>query len=210
MAFHEVRFPEAIAIGAQGGPERRTEIVTLASGHEARNAPWAQSRRRWDAGLGMRSLDDLEVIVAFFEARNGQLNGFRWRDPLDHRSAAPSAAISATDQPLGAGDGFETRFQLVKVYGDGAGSYERTIAKPVAGSVTVAIDGALQFEGADYTVDAASGEVTFLQAPAAGTEITAGFEFDVPVRFDTDRIETSLTAMNAGEIPSIPVVEIRL
>ena len=210
MAFHEVRFPEAIAIGAQGGPERRTEIVTLASGHAARNAPWAQSRRRWDAGLGMRSHDDLAVIVEFFEARRGQLNGFRWRDPLDHRSGAPSAPVSPMDQPLGTGDGSETRLQLVKVYGDGADAYERVIDKPVAGTVVAALDGVVQFEGADFTVDETTGEATFLLPPDAGVAVTAGFEFDVPVRFDTDRIETSLTAINAGEIPSIPVVELRL
>ncbi|MEM1314031.1 MAG: DUF2460 domain-containing protein [Pseudomonadota bacterium] len=210
MSFDEVRFPEAIAIGAQGGPERRTEIVTLASGHEARNAPWAQSRRRWDAGLGMRGLDDLAVIVDFFEERRGQLNGFRWRDPLDHKSGPPSQPPSPADQVLGVGDGTRTTFQLIKVYGSGADAYERVIAKPVPGTVQVALDGAALFEGGEYSVDTKDGEVTFFVAPAAGVQVTAGFEFDVPVRFDTDRIETSLTAINAGEIPSIPVVELRL
>ena len=205
MQFHEVRFPTDLSLGALGGPERRTEIVTLASGAEERNAPWAHSRRRYDAGLGMRSLDDLEALVAFFEARRGQLVGFRWRDWADWRSCRPSGAVTPFDQPIGEGDGTARAFALVKRYASGGELYVRPIAKPVEGTVRVAVDGAEVAAAAD----AARGIVTLAEAPPEGAVVTAGFEFDVPVRFDTDRIQVSVAGFEAGEVPSVPVVEIR-
>ena len=210
MNFHEVRFPAALSAGSSGGPERRTEIVTLSNGFEERNSPWAHSRRRYDAGLGVRSLDDLAEVIAFFEARHGQLYGFRWKDWTDFRSCAPSGQPSAADQVIGTGDGAVTVFQLRKSYASGAQAYVRPIAKPVEGSVLVAVGGAARAYGVDFTVDHETGRVTFVSAPAAGAVVTAGFEFDVPVRFDTDRVSASLAGFAAGEIPSIPVVEVRV
>ncbi len=116
-AFHDVRFPLELALGARGGPERRTEIVTLASGREERNARWAHARRRYEAGQGVRTLAKLSEVVAFFEERRGRLIGFRYRDPLDFSSSADAAPPAATDQRLGTGDGGRTMFQLVKTYG---------------------------------------------------------------------------------------------
>jgi uncharacterized protein (TIGR02217 family) len=209
MNFHEVRFPAPLSIGSSGGPERRTEIVTLTSGHEQRNSPWADSRRRYDAGLGVRSLDDLAEVIAFFEARHGQLYGFRWKDWTDYKSCAPSAQPAPMDQSLGSGDGALKVFPLRKVYGSGGASYARPITKPVAGTVRVAVAG-VELAGNAFAVDAATGGVILADAPAAGAEVSAGFEFDVPVRFDTDRISASLASLSAGEIPSIPVVEVRV
>jgi len=206
MSFHDISFPAAIAFGSSGGPERRTEIVTLGSGREERNTPWAQSRRRYDAGVGLRSLDDLHALIGFFEARRGRLHGFRWKDHLDFKSCPPLQAVSALDQTLGEGDGVRTAFQLVKIYWDAAGSYERRIVKPVAASVRVAIN-AVALTPADFGVDA-EGVVTLAHAAADGAVVTAGFQFDVPVRFDTDRLSIDLTAFRAGEAPSIPLVEI--
>ncbi len=210
MNFHDVRFPAALSVGSSGGPERRTEIVTLQNGFEERNSPWAHSRRRYDAGLGVRSLDDLAEIVAFFEARQGQLYGFRWKDWTDFKSCAPSAAPAAADQSVGTGDGAETVFQLVKGYASGVQGYGRPVVKPVAGTVKVAVGGITIFEGTDFSVDHATGRVVMVAPPALGAVVTAGFEFDVPVRFDTDRITASLAGFAAGEIPSIPVVEVRV
>ncbi|MEM7499136.1 MAG: DUF2460 domain-containing protein [Pseudomonadota bacterium] len=208
MAFHEVRFPAAISFGSTGGLERRTEVVRLASGHEERNTPWAAARRRYDAGLGVRTLDDLAEVVAFFEARRGMLHAFRWKDWLDNKSCAPSAEPAATDQAIGTGDGATVAFPLVKTYEPGAYAESRVIAKPVEGSVSVALGGAAQ--GSGFTVDYATGIVTFDAAPGAGVAVTAGFVFDVPVRFDTDAIDINLAAFEAGEIPSIPVIEVRV
>jgi uncharacterized protein (TIGR02217 family) len=209
MNFHEVRFPAALSAGSSGGPERRTEIVTLKNGFEERNSPWAHSRRRYDAGLGVRSLDDLAEVVAFFEARSGQLYGFRWKDWTDFKSCAPSEAPRATDQRIGTGDGVLKAFDLTKSYRSGPQSYARPIRKPVEGTVRVAVSGVALAEGA-FTVDTAAGRVFLAAAPAAGAPVTAGFEFDVPVRFDSDRITTSVAGFAAGEIPSIPVVEVRV
>ena len=208
VPFHEVRFPTAIAFGASGGPERRTEIVALGSGHEERNSRWADSRRRYNAGYGVRSLDDLHAVIAFFEERRGRLYGFRWRDRTDWKSCAPGAPPAATDQAIGTGDGETATFQLVKTYGAVHAPYGRTIAKPVAGTILVAVDGTPLADG--WTCDTATGIVTFAEAPADAAGITAGYEFDVPVRFDSDRLEVNLTGFAAGDIPAIPLVEIRV
>lgn len=209
MSFHEVRFPASLSFGSVGGPERRTEIVTLQNGHEERNTPWAHSRRRYDAGLGLRSLADVEALIAFFEARAGQLHGFRWKDWADYRSGSATRAVGPLDQVLGTGDGARRDFALVKTYRSGAQAYLRPIAKPVAGTVTVAVGGERVQEGTDWTLDTATGIVAFADAPPVGAVVTAGFEFDVPVRFDTDRIQTSVAAFGAGEVPNVPVVEVR-
>ena len=212
MSFHEVRFPTAISRNATGGPERRTDIVVLASGHEQRNSRWADSRRSYNAGYGVRSLDDLEAVIAFFEERRGRLHSFRWRDHVDWKSCAPGATPSAGDQQIGIGDGTAATFQLVKTYGSTFAPWTRAILKPVAGTLKVAVDGASQSEGAHFTLDLATGIVSFTagQVPAAGAQVTAGYEFDVPVRFDTDRLEVNVTSFRHGAIPSIPIVEVRL
>ena len=207
MAFHEIRFPDNISRGAQGGPERRTQIVELASGDEERNASWANSRRRYDVAYGIRRADDLAAVVAFFEARNGRLYGFRYKDWADYKSSIPSAAISATNQSIGTGTGAATQFQLVKRYTSDAQTWTRAITKPVAGTVMVALNGTLQ--GSGWTVDTATGIVTFTTAPGLGITVAAGFEFDVPVRFDTDMLDVTLDIERLGSITSIPLLEIR-
>ncbi|WP_299659946.1 DUF2460 domain-containing protein [uncultured Ruegeria sp.] len=210
MNFHEVRFPASLSFGSVGGPERRTDIVTLANGFEERNTPWAHSRRRYDAGLGMRSLDDVETLISFFEARQGQMFGFRWKDWSDFKSGAASAGVDKGDQVIARGDGETTTFQLVKTYSSGGFSYVRPILKPVLGTVTLGLDQDAQREGVDFEVDLAIGRVTFTTPPPKQVEITAGFEFDVPVRFDTDKIQTSVASFQAGDVPNVPVVEVRV
>ncbi|MBL3564464.1 DUF2460 domain-containing protein [Rhodovulum sulfidophilum] len=210
MGFHEVRFPANLSFGSVGGPERRTEIVTLANGFEERNSPWEHARRRYDAGVAMSSLDDVEQLIAFFESRRGQLYGFRWKDWSDYKSCRPSAEIAPGDQVIGFGDGGTVQFQLQKTYASGGQSYVRPIAKPVAGTVRLAVDGTEIFAPTDYMIDFASGLVTLAEAPPTGAVVSAGFEFDVPVRFDTDRIQSSVESFRAGDVPSVPVVELRI
>jgi uncharacterized protein (TIGR02217 family) len=209
MSFDEIRFPVAISRGGSGGPERRTEIVTTASGREERNSRWADSKRRYNAGFGVKSLDDIHAVVAFFEERRGRLHAFRWKDHVDFKSCAPAGAITATDQLIGVGDGVTATFQLVKRYGSGLRDHIRLITKPVAGSVVIAVDG---MPALNFALDATAGVVTFLPGsiPGVGAQVTAGFAFDVPVRFDTDQLSINLAHFAGGDIPEIPVVEVRL
>lgn len=208
MTFHEIRFPTAIAFGSSGGPERKTEIVTLGSGFEERNAVWANSRRSYNVGYGVKTLDDIHAVIAFFEARMGRLYGFRFKDFADFKSCAPGAAATPTDQAIGTGNSTATAFQLTKTYTSGANYWTRMINKPVNGTVRVGLGGVEQMSG--WSVDTATGIVTFTSAPASGQEITAGYEFDVPVRFDSDALAINLESFNAGDIPHIPIVEIRI
>ena len=207
MAFHEVRFPDNISRGARGGPERRTQVIELASGDEERNASWANSRRRYDVAYGIRRADDLAAVVAFFEARNGRLHGFRTKDWADYKSCLPSQAITAIDQQIGTGTGSMKIFQLSKRYSSGAQTWARTIAKPVAGTVRVALGMVEQMSG--WTMDPTTGVITFTTAPGNGVIVRAGFEFDVPVRFDTDVLDVTLDIERLGSITSIPLLEIR-
>lgn len=209
--FHEVLFPLDISLKSAGGPQRRTDVVALGSGAEERNARWAHSRRRYDAGYGVKTFAALSQVVAFFEERRGQLHGFRWRDRLDHSSAAPGVIPAATDQVIGTGDGATVAYQLSKTYGAIFLPYQRPIAKPVPGSVRIAVAGTDAQEETEFSVDTTTGLVTFHpgHTPAEGAAITAGFMFDVPVRFDTDYLEVDLSAFEAGAIPKIPLVEIR-
>ena len=210
MGFHEVRFPANLSFGSSGGPERRTEVVTLANGFEERNTPWSHSRRRYDAGVGMRSLDDVETLIAFFEARRGQLYGFRWKDWSDYKSSRASADIGFEDQLIALGDGVSTEYQLNKTYASGEASYTRPIKKPVSGTVSIGLDNAQLQESIHWDVNLETGIVTFASPPPLGEEITAGFEFDVPVRFDTDAIQTSVASFQAGDVPNVPIVEVRV
>ncbi len=208
--FHDVRFPLPVALGATGGPVRRTEIVTLGSGREERNQRWKHSKRRYDAGTGVKTRDDLFTLVDFFEERRGRLYGFRFHDPLDHKTCSPSQSVAATDQELGVGDGAQVSFPLIKTYGGAHLPYARPIRLPVTGSVVVAVDGVPAGEGAQF--DVTDGAVVFRSGhvPGNGATVTAGFWFDTPVRFDLDELNVNLSDFEAGSVPTVPIVEIVL
>ena len=207
-SFHDVSFPFPLSFGASGGPERRTDITQLASGREHRNTAHAHSRRRYNAGAGIKTMDELHDLIAFFEARLGQLYSFRFRDPLDYKSCKPSGDISAADQMLGVGDGVRTHFPLIKSYEDAGGSYSRAIHLPVKNTLLMSIDGT-SIPAKNFTFDEATGEVILDAPPSSGAVIMAGFEFDVPVRFDTNQIDIALEAFGAGQLINIPLVEVK-
>lgn len=196
MTFHPVRFPLDVALGARGGPERATDVVTLASGREERNSRWVHSRRRYNAGYGVKSRTDMQAVLAFFEERRGRFHSFLWRDGLDH---------AATDEAIGTGDGETVSFQLVKRYGASFDPYLRPITKPVSGTVVVKVDGVV----VEHETDPLTGIVTLAEPPAEEAAVTASFEFDVPVRFDTDRLDIELSSFDAAEAPGIPLIEVR-
>ena len=207
--FHEVRFPLRLALGATGGPVRRTDIVNLSNGREQRNQRWRDSRRVYDAGSGVKSLADLYAVLEFFEARGGQLYGFRFRDPLDWKSCGPGGTPSASDQVIGTGNGATSAFHLVKTYADAGGSWVRRIAKPVTGTVLISVNAAVK-PTASFSLDATTGTVTFAAGhiPTPGAIVRAGYAFDVPVRFDTDRLDVNLAHFDAGRIPTILLTEV--
>jgi uncharacterized protein (TIGR02217 family) len=209
--FHEVRFPLDVSTQARGGPERVTEIVVTSAGREQRNARRAHARRRYEAGYGVKSAAALSQVLAFFEERRGRLCGFRWRDRSDYKSCAPSQDVSPLDQKIGTGDGVTRCFQLIKTYGQDFVPYQRRIAKPVAASVRIAVAG-VELDKVFFDVDGTSGLVTFHDdhVPPKGAQVTAGYLFDVPVRFDTDYLEIDYAAFGTGGIPNIPLIEILL
>lgn len=207
MAFHDVRFPVNIGRGARGGPMRRTQVVELGSGAEERNASWSDSRRRFDISYGIRNADDLATVVAFFEARNARLYGFRFKDWSDFKSCLPSATPEPEDQLLGTGDGTTESFRLRKRYQSGSTTWWRPIRRPVSGTIRVALGGVEQMSG--WSVDLATGILTFTTAPGSGVSVRAGFEFDVPVRFEADELEVTLDAERRGTIDAIALIELR-
>ncbi len=207
MAFSEQRLPHRLAFGSTGGVERRTDIVSLASGFESRTTPWAHGRRRYLVGGGVRTLEEAADLTAFFEARRGRLNGFRFRDFADDRSCIPGGTITALDQPVGVGDGRTIAFQLVKTYGEPPDAYLRPIRKPVEVTVLVAVAGT---PTTAFTLDATTGLVTLASAPGPGQAVTAGFQFDTPVRFDIDRLDVTLESFDAARVVAFPLVEVRV
>jgi uncharacterized protein (TIGR02217 family) len=201
-AFEDVSFPLPLGREVTVEPAFQTAIVTTAGGAEQRNAEWADARLGFDAGPGIRSEGDLHALIAFFRARRGAAVGFRLQDPFDHSSNGMTGVPGPEDQLLGEGDGTRTAFPLVKHYG----GQERRITRPVAGSVLVSVGGEV-IEGG-WTLSA-KGIIDFTEAPAAGAAVRAGYRFDVPVRFAVDRLSLNRATFQAGEIPSVPLIEIR-
>ena len=199
MAFHEVQFPNAIAYGATGGPEFATSVVATASGYEQRNINWSAARGRWDVASGLKKQTQLDTLIAFFRARKGRAYGFRFKDWTDFK---------ATAQALGSGNGTIKTFQLIRTYSSGGNIDVRTITKPVAGTVKVYLAGVLQASG--WSVNTVTGVITFTNAPGNGVSVSADYEFDVPVRFDTDRMAVTIEQINLHQWSGIPIVEIRV
>lgn len=205
MAFDEVRFPDDISRGATSRQRRLTDVVTLRSGHEERNTIWADSRRSYDVSFGVRDLQDIYAVIEFWEARRGRLRGFRFKDWADFRSRSPRQAVAPTDQAMAFIT--STTYQLQKTYSASSNPYTRTITKPVVGTVRVRDNTGELTSGTQFTVDHATGIVTFT-APPVGTP-TAGFEFDVPVRFEAEDMEVNVALVDVGSVPSIMLVEVR-
>jgi uncharacterized protein (TIGR02217 family) len=206
QAFDDISFPLDIGRRAQVAPIFSTRVIESVSGHEQRSTEWADARMSFDAGPGVRSETDIATLIAFFRARRGAARGFRFRDPFDNVSGAFGTEPSSADQPLGVGDGARTEFRLVKYYGEDEDAQQRFITRPVENTIRVALDGVEQETGWSHV---GLGVIAFDTPPEAGVDVTAGFAFDVPVRFAEDRLEIDRETFAAGIVPSVPLVEIR-
>jgi len=198
-SFEEIQFPTDISYGATGGPMFMTDVVSTVSGHEQRNSKWSQSRAKYNAASGIKTETQWQALIAFFRARRGKAVGFRFKDWSDYK---------AENVQIGVGDDSTTEFQLIKIYASGSVAVSRDITKPVDGTVDIYVYAVLQSSG--VSVNTTTGIVTFDTAPEGGEVITADFEFDVPVRFDTDELGLSMDSFDAGSWSSIPLIEVRI
>lgn len=205
--FHDILFPIKIARGAIGGPIRATSIKTNGAGKEVRNSALYNSRRRYEISSKGSNIDELSEILEFYEARMGRLHSFRFRDPMDNKSCAPSKMPNALDQIIATGDGVKTQFQLVKKYGDSKGDYIRNITKPVLNSVQIAINGTTRPQ-AEYSIDYLTGVIEFFSAPNDGEIVSAGYAFDTKVRFDNESLDFALDGFGTGQLTSISLIEV--
>lgn len=202
MSFVETpRFPDDIAYGSAGGPEFKTFVFEGQSGIEQRHQAWSRHRLRYDVSYGIRDKSDMDTVRAFFYNMKGKATGFRFKDWGDYE---------LVDENIGTGDGSETVFNITKTYTSGSETYVRRIFKPIASGLVVKVAGVTQTLTTDYTVNATTGVITFTAGgtPGMGEAVTVTCEFDVPVRFDTDRLSASHDGYLTESWGSIPLVEI--
>jgi uncharacterized protein (TIGR02217 family) len=204
------RFPDDISYGSRGGPGWSTNVVETDSGAESRNQRWSYPRHEYDVAFGVNTLARLEALLMFFHVVAGKAIGFRFKDWLDFKSCLRAGTPSATDCAIGTGTGALATFQLVKIYTQGSYTRSRKILKPISGTLLVAVAGTTKSEGTHYTVNYATGVITFTggNIPTNGQAVTAGFEFDVPVRFDTDKLSINLNDYNSGAA-QVPLIELK-
>ena len=199
MSFVEIQFPADISYGSSGGPTFSTDVIEAFSGFEQRNINWSAARARYNVAHGVKTQSQLDELIAFFRARQGKAIGFRFKDWADYQAVA---------QNIGTGNGSQTVFQLTKKYTSSV-TVTRVIKKPVNNAtLKVYLNAVLQSSG--YTVNYATGEITFTTAPGSGVAVTADFEFDVPVRFDTDQLDAAIDDFGTRSWSDIPLVEVRL
>ncbi len=215
MTFHDVRLSDDVEKGAIGGPRFKTTVLTLESGFEKRNVDWSEDKGQWDVGYGLMSKTGsgpaeafIDEINSFFRARRGRAHSFRFKDWGDFTIEDPNDPTT-TNQLIGTGDGANKVFQIFKRYTSGGINYDRPLTKIVSGTLTVLLDGVVQADPADFSVDLITGIVTFVVAPPGGEVVAVACEFDVHVRFNIDHLQINLEIFNAGSVPQIEIVELR-
>lgn len=204
--FADIAFPLPLSMRASIRPEFSTRIVALRSGLEYRSSLWADARLHYDVGPALADEASVRALVSFFRARHGAAQSFRFRDPLDHSSNDMVGAPGALDQPVGTGDGVTSDFALTKSYGDDDDAQSRRIIRPVASSVAIAVDGVEMMSGWQLLDE---GIVRFGAAPGDGAVVTAGYLFDVEVRFAEDSLDLSGFTEGVGEMTSVPLIEVK-
>ena len=217
MSFLETpRFPDRIAYGSAGGPEWSTTVVQIKSGRTVRNQNWTYPLHRYNVATGIKSEDDYETLLDFFNAVAGRASGFRYKDWRDYKSCSIGDTPANDDQTIGTGDGAEDDYQIIKTYTAGALSNQRIISKPINGTLVVAVAGTAKTETTHYTVDYTTGIITFTagNVPTTGQAVTCGYEFDTPCEFGIDYLQSAFEDRGSGvyyyAIDDIPVQEIRV
>ena len=205
--FLDIQFPTNISYGSAGGPSYSTSVISIRSGKEKRNIDWEYPRIEFDVSYGVRQFRDLEDLIGFFHIAQGKGHTFRFKDHSDFKSCPVDFVPSYDDQEIGTGDGSATEFQLYKVYHyGGQARRSRKITKPIQDTVKVGIDGTEQTSG--WSVNHSTGIITFDSAPSDGATITAGYEFDIEARFDTDSLSTNLEEYEIGSA-QVPITEVK-
>jgi uncharacterized protein (TIGR02217 family) len=205
------RLPIDVERGADGGPGFLTIIQTQRSGSEIRIPVWTIVRGEWDISYGIQLKEDLDAVLNLFYNAQGRAAAFLFRDWSDYEIGDPANPLLDRD-PIVAGDGATLTRQIFKRYTLTSGAFfDRDITRPVSGTLSVYVNGVLQVEGggSDYTVDYTTGIITFAVAPPNGHAIEVACEFDILVRFDTDRLVISMATFEAGEIPAIRIVQVK-
>jgi uncharacterized protein (TIGR02217 family) len=204
MSFDETRLPIEVERGAQGGPGFLTTVTVLNSGREKRNSLWSVDRGEWDVGFGINTREEALKVRNFFMARLGKARGFRFRDWSNYKTEG-SQQMGVAESP----DSGDTTFQIQYTYQDESGfTYTKNIYKPVAEGFQVYLDGVAQLSG--WNIDTTTGIITFADPPDYGVDITWTGTFDLPVRFDTDRLDIVVENKEVLITPSIPIVELKL
>lgn len=205
MSFHDVRLPEQVEQGAAGGPTWSTLVITAAGGGERRNVNWSQARRTYDIASGLRTRADMATLLAFWHARQGRAFGFRFKDWSD---------FEMPRQSIGSTNGSQAAFPIFKRYSSGGINHDRTITRPVSGTVRCWQNGTERTIGAggtQFQVNLATGVITLgaTLAATSGQAVEVQCEFDVPVRFDMDDMDVELRTLFSQKWGSIRLIEVR-
>jgi len=205
MSFlNDIIFPKDISLSSISSPTYSTNVVQAFSGHENRNINWTSARRKYNVGYGVKTTPQMESLLALFHIANGRAHSFRYFDFLDYKSSPVQNNIAFDDQIIGTGDGIETQFKLIKTYASAAQSKVRDITKPF-GAILIGIDGT---PVTGFTHDDETGIVTFTVAPGDTLDVTAGYEFHVPVRFESDELPVSIETIDLAAT-DVQLIEVR-
>lgn len=194
-------------------PKWSTQISQVDSGAEQANQRWAHPLYRFTMPEVIREQVTFEAVRDQWLAMRGPAFTWPWQDPMDFASVALDAptvvpVLTRFDQIIGTGDGVTRTFQLKKTYVRGSQTYVRDIHLPVLSTVLIGVAG--MDPGAVWSVSRPGGEVTFNAAPTPGQSITAGYLYDVEVRFESDdAFEGIVQSYAVSGYASLTLVEVR-
>jgi uncharacterized protein (TIGR02217 family) len=210
MSFNDMLFPVDISYGSKGGPQFNTEVIEISSGFESRNINWSQARAKYDISYGVKTGEQLEALISFFNNAGGKAYSFKYKDWSDFQVINQVCPPST----LWPDPGYS--YQLQKVYSSGGYNYTRYIYLPFINidqsNILVYVDGVLQPGNWDAFDVWGPGILYFDEPLSESAIVTATYEFFVLVRFDIDKLPISLDNYNAAGTyfggASIPLIEV--